>query len=110
MRYGQRAPRVTAASILGYLRARFNLWRASRIRHIPDKYFVGYRRLALTANEVQGERCWNCRHAVAYVTWWCDRMPLGCEWERCYVAEELTAADVKVGWARSPGWVRLPPE
>lgn len=106
--------------------ARFRHWRAARalerarraaqkVRHIPDSYFVGYRRLARTRSDIQGEHCWNCRHAIAHVSWWCDIGAsykwAGCKWEPCYVEDELTEADLKAGGSKNclmGRWLGLP--
>jgi hypothetical protein len=83
----------------------FRLWRAQQKRTIPDSYFDGYRRLAETPDQVVGQHCHNCRHAVAYVSWWCDRKDLGRKWSRCHAATEITKADRRAGGDR---WIGLP--
>lgn len=98
---------------LEHLRVVLDKMRADKLQHIPDGYLKGYRRLAPTAEDVIGEHCWNCRHVVGYVTWWCD---LGagyrskdCKWERCYAADELTKADLRAGQKNVGGWIGLHP-
>lgn len=87
---------------------------ADRVRHIPDEYLSAcYRRLAPTRADVIGEHCWNCRHAVAYERWHCDLRAdyrgRDCKWERCYVADEITPADLRAGLKDVGGWIGLPP-
>ena len=83
--------------------------KADKVRTVPDEYFLdGYRRLAPTASAVIGQKCWNCRHEVGYRTWWCDRADKPCKWERCYVADELTKADLRAGRKLVGGWIGLP--
>lgn len=88
-------------------------WRrrkAQQVRTIPDSYFRGYRRLADTRAQIEehGNACWTCRHSVAYVAWHCDRLTMGCLYEPCHVADELTKADLKAGRRLVGGWVGLP--
>lgn len=94
--------------IFSWLSAR----KSNRERHIENSYFKGYRRLAETASDVVGEHCFNCRHEVAYVTWHCDLgagfKDQACRWERCFVADELTTADLRAGQKIVGGWIGLP--
>lgn len=87
-------------------------FKANRVRNIPNSYFKGYRRLADSIEDTERptlNKCSTCRHAVAYVTWHCDRKD-GCKWERCYVKTELTKADLMAGHAQFPAsrWIKLP--
>lgn len=90
-----------------------NAWRrhkAQQMRTIPYYYFRGYRRLAQTRAQIDelGQECSTCRHAVAHVTWHCDRQDGGCAWQPCYVADELTRADLRAGQLLAGGWIGLP--
>lgn len=76
---------------------------------VPDSYLKGYRRLAESkqhALEHQG-KCYACKHAVAYVTWHCEKQD-GCKWEPCFSKEEIGAK----GWLSklflSSRWLDLP--
>ena len=83
------------------------LWRGNTDRAIPNNYFRGYRRIAMTAAEItEPGKCWSCKHAVAYHRWHCDRGNEGCRYERCYVREELSPADYEAGRGK---WLGLPP-
>ena len=79
-------------------------------RNIPDSYFKGYRRLAPAKEDIKGEHCWNCQHAVCFHSWHCDLPREICEWEQCYLETEISKADLKAGHnASSIGrWVSLP--
>jgi len=92
--------------VIGWLRSWWEEHQANRVRNIPDSYFMGYRRLAQTRADVIGQRCWNCRHAVAFRNWWCG-IEGPCDWECCHIADELTKADLKAGYTRMM-WLGLP--
>jgi hypothetical protein len=98
-------------NILKHHYNRFLQWRArcaaNRVRHIPNEYFKGYRRLAKTPEDVMSHKgkCFACKHAVAYVTWHCDMIKHGCKWEPCHNMKELTTADLNAGYSR---WLGLP--
>lgn len=78
------------------------------LRVIPNNYFSGYRRIAMTADEITVQQCYTCRHAVAYHRWHCGLgYDAACEYERCYVKDELSPADYRAGLGR---WLPLPPE
>lgn len=94
-------------TIKTYLLQRIDSRKADRTRRIPNSYFKGYRRLAPTASATEPGRCWCCKHAVAHVTWHCDRARQVCEWERCYSRDELTQADYQAGRLREK-WLGLP--
>ncbi len=86
-------------------------WRDRTHRTVPDAYFRGIRRLAPTAAERDAYkgRCFTCKHAVAFRSWWCERYGenLPCEWSPCYARDEITKADFMYG-ARRTMWVGLP--
>lgn len=86
--------------LIQYIRSRY-------CRSIPDEYFKGYRRLATTPEEITLEACFNCKHQVAFITWYCDVASAGCQYERCHVKSEISKADYKAGKGR---WVGLPKE
>ena len=79
---------------------------------IPANYFGGLRRLAPTRADVEEGKCWCCKHAVAYVSWWCDLER--CKWESCFVAEELNKKDLRKGkdglLPSYHRWIGLPDE
>lgn len=82
--------------------------KAQQVRNIPNSYFKGYRRLAKSREDLgEQEKCWNCRNAVAYVTWHCE-LKGPCKWKECYVATELTKADLRAGQQLVGGWLGLP--
>lgn len=94
-------------------RAILDAWRrhkAQQVRTIPESYFRGYRRLADTRAQIEelGRECSTCRRAVAFLTWHCDRRDAGCEYQPCYIADQLTRADLNAGKLIGRGWVRLP--
>ena len=60
---------------------------------IPHDYLKGYRRLLPRVADIEEGKCWACRHAVAYVSWWCDRAEQGCKFEPCYTIETTTKRD-----------------
>jgi hypothetical protein len=70
--------------------------KAQKVRTNPHGYFSGYRRLAETASSITEEKCWTCRHAIAFVTWHCERKG-ECDYKRCYVKDEITKADFEAG-------------
>lgn len=82
------------------------------VRNIPDSYFTGYRRLANTRSEITEEKCWTCRHAIAYRTWHCD-LKTKCSYQTCYIKDEISEDDYKAGIdPRNPlfdKWLGLPP-
>ncbi|MCZ8254438.1 MAG: hypothetical protein O9327_02000 [Polaromonas sp.] len=83
-------------------------------RVVPSAYLEGcYRRLGKTQQEIaaQSGECGSCRHAVAYVTWHCDRLRanLDCVWTPCYSEDIIKPLDRLVGRKDVGGWVPLPP-
>lgn len=66
---------------------------------LPGNYFKGYRRIAMEPEKelVEGD-CHSCRHAVAYVTWHCDRRNEGCKWEPAYRWSEMSFSDKLSSW------------
>ena len=76
-------------------------------RKVSDNYLKGYRRLAYTGDKIEKNKCWCCRHAVAYVTWWCELDK--CEWQPCYNINELNKRDYRAGCKWVGGWTGLPP-
>jgi hypothetical protein len=74
-----------------------------RTRTVGDRYLRGYRRLATFESQCKEGKCWCCKHAVGYVSWWCDREARGCKWERCYLKKDLTRADLN-----NDKWLGLP--
>jgi hypothetical protein len=75
-------------------------------RNLPRSYFKGYRRIAKDYHVIEAEKCWCCKHQIAYVTWHCE-LKGKCNWERCYVMSELTKADKLSGGNKM---LDLPPE
>jgi hypothetical protein len=82
--------------------------RKNKVRNIPDSYFDGGRRLADSVNQIVGKHCYNCKNAVAYVTWHCDVDE--CDWQPCYSRDQITKADYEAGNRLSMGWIELPPQ
>lgn len=89
-------------------------WRKTETREIPGNYFRGYRNLALTRDDIKKQGCTTCKHALGALRWHCD-MP-SCKWESCYVADEITAADLNAGkssfldlWLGDK-WILIPSE
>lgn len=83
------------------------------VRNIPDSYFKGFRRLAKTRSEVTEQKCWTCKHAVAYRTWHCD-LPLSepCKYEMCYIKDEISIDDYNAAGEEGKlffKWLSLPP-
>jgi hypothetical protein len=73
---------------------------------IPEGYLRGYRRLCNTASEVTENKCWTCKHAIAFVTWHCEKEK--CEYERCYSEDEISKIDLYSGKLKGH-WLEIPP-
>lgn len=93
----------------------------SNLTTVPKEYLDqgGYRRLAVNETQLEKGKCWCCRWAVAFRTWWCE-VPgdVYCgvnnnfkHWKPCYVKNQITKRSYKNGLSffRVGGWIGIPP-